>query len=136
MSDKVIKHNGYIESIENDVIKVRILATSACSSCSAKGGCSVSEIEEKIIDVENKKDKDYKKGDFVEIKMNEGLGMRAVILGYIIPLIIMVVSIIILLNFTSEGMAAVLGIFSLIPYYLFLYVIRQKTKSKFEFSLT
>lgn len=133
--NKVISHLGNIESIEEDIIKVRIISTAACSSCSAKGACNASEIEEKIIEVMRDKNRDFKIGETVNIQMDESLGSRAVILGYIIPLIIMVGSIAILVNLFNEGIAAILGILSLIPYYLILYLSRQKQKNKFQFRI-
>jgi sigma-E factor negative regulatory protein RseC len=132
---KTISHLGNIESIEEEVIMIRIVSTAACSSCSAKGACSASEIEEKIIEVARDKSKDYKVGQVVNIQMEESLGTRAVVLGYLIPLIVMVTSIAILVNFVNEGMAAIIGVLSLIPYYLILYVTRQNQKNKFQFRI-
>ena len=50
MSD-LIKHQGIVEKVDGMHVKVRIVQTSACSSCSAKGLCNASESKEKLIDV-------------------------------------------------------------------------------------
>ena len=50
MTDK-IKHLGVVEKVDGSHVTVRIVQTSACSSCSAKGLCNASESKEKLIDV-------------------------------------------------------------------------------------
>ena len=47
----IIKHRGIVEKIDGSHIVVRIVQTSACSACSAKGLCNASESKEKQIDV-------------------------------------------------------------------------------------
>ena len=46
----IIKHQGTVEHIEGTHVQVRIIQTSACSSCSAKSLCHSSESKEKLID--------------------------------------------------------------------------------------
>ena len=50
-----IKHLGIVESIDGSHVRVKILQSSACSSCSAKSHCNVSETKEKIIDIHDKR---------------------------------------------------------------------------------
>ena len=47
----IIKHQGIVENINSSHIKVRIVQTSACAACSAKGHCASADTKEKIIDV-------------------------------------------------------------------------------------
>jgi sigma-E factor negative regulatory protein RseC len=75
-------------------------------------------------------------GDPVTVRMQQSLGNRAVMLGYVIPLVILVASIITLvLIFDNEGLAALVSLFMLAPYYLILYLLRKKLKQQFSFSL-
>ena len=48
----IIKHQGIVENINSSHIKVRIVQTSACAACSAKGHCASADTKEKIIDVQ------------------------------------------------------------------------------------
>ena len=47
----IIKHRGIVEKVEGSHVVVRIVQTSACAACSAKGLCNASESKEKQIDV-------------------------------------------------------------------------------------
>ena len=40
MTNNTIKHLGIVENIQGSHLSVRIVQTSACAACSAKGHCS------------------------------------------------------------------------------------------------
>ena len=68
--------------------------------------------------------------------MGLGQANRAVIFAYLIPVIILV-SMIFILNALKidEGINALISIGSLVPYYLILYLFRNKIKQKFEYEI-
>ena len=136
MSSGTIIHPGIIESINGDKVSVRILSQSACSSCHAKGACSVADIEEKIIEADLNPSGNWKPGDQVMVRMEESLGRKAVLIGYGLPLVVLVVSIIIFLSLLNhEGLAALLSILMLVPYYLTLYLFRKRLQKEFRFRI-
>jgi sigma-E factor negative regulatory protein RseC len=137
MASTAIIHPGTIQSIEGDKATIKILAQSACSSCQAKGVCSIADFEEKIIEAELDSAQNYKTGDEVMVTMEESLGTKAVILGYVIPLIVLVGAIIFFLSVLNhEGLAALLSILMLAPYYLILYLLRDRLKKEFRFRIS
>jgi sigma-E factor negative regulatory protein RseC len=136
MEPGTIIHPGIVESVSSDKVLVRILSQSACSSCHAKGACSVSEVEEKLIEVEDVKTGNWKSGQQVMVKMEQSLGLKAVFLGYMLPLIVLIISVIIFLFIlNNEGLAALLSIMMLLPYYLVLYLFRDRLRKKFRFRI-
>jgi sigma-E factor negative regulatory protein RseC len=136
MERGTIIHPGIIESINKDTLLVKILSQSACSSCHAKGACSVSEVEEKIIEVEGSGSSLWKPGQQVMVKMEQSLGLQAVFLGYLLPLMVLIVSVILFLFILdNEGLAALLSILMLVPYYLALYLFRNRLRKKFRFRI-
>ena len=136
MEPGAIIHPGIIESVTSDKILVRILSQSACSSCHAKGACSISEVEEKIIEIDHFTPGKWEPGQEVMVKMQQSLGLTAVFLGYVAPLIVLIASVIIFLSLLHhEGYAALLSIFMLIPYYGILYLFRSRLKKKFNFKI-
>ena len=136
MSSGAIIHPGIIESINGDKVLVRILSQSACSSCHAKGACSVADIEEKIIEADLNPSGNWKPGDQVMVRMEESLGRKAVLMGYGLPLVVLVVSIVIFLSLLNhEGLAALLSILMLVPYYLTLYLFRKRLQKEFRFRI-
>ena len=128
-----ISHEGIITRIDNDNVQIKILSKSACASCNIKGACNMSEMKEKIIDIPRPKDKNLSIGQEVKISMGLGQANSAVIFAYVIPVIILVGMIFILsaLKF-DEGINALISIGSLVPYYLILFLFRNKIKRKFE----
>ena len=51
MTNNTIKHLGIVENIQGSHLSVRIVQTSACAACSAKGHCSSADSKDKIIDI-------------------------------------------------------------------------------------
>ena len=135
MSNK-IKHNGVVDGVEEGCVRVRILQSSACSACKVAAHCNASETKEKIIEVQVADTDRYQRGDSVIVVADTAVGFRASLYGYLLPLILMVVSLVAVLKITqSEGYAAVSALGILIPYYIGLYLLRNKLRNKLSFSL-
>jgi len=136
MSSGTIIHPGIIESIKGDKVFIRILSQSACSTCHAKGACTVADIEEKIIEADLDPSGNHKPGDQVMVRMEESLGRKAVLLGYVLPLVVLVGSIVFFLSVLEhEGLAALLSLLMLVPYYLVLYLFRKRLQKEFRFRI-
>ncbi|MGL5958087.1 MAG: SoxR reducing system RseC family protein, partial [Phocaeicola sp.] len=85
----IIKHQGIVESIKGSDLQVRILQTSACSSCSAKGHCNAAESKEKLIDIKDATASSYRVGQSVMIVGATSMGMQAVWLAFGIPFLLL-----------------------------------------------
>ena len=117
MSNK-IKHAGVVDGVEGECVRVRILQSSACSACKVAAHCNASETKEKIIDVMDADASHYQKGDQVMVVADTAVGFRASLYGYLLPLILMVVTLVgVLADTHSEGLAALSALGILIPYY-------------------
>ena len=131
MNDK-IKHSGIINAIRGECVSVRILQSSACSGCKVASHCNSSETKEKIIEARFK----YKIGDHVVVVADISVGFRASIYGYILPLILMVVTLVLVIACgAGEGIAALSSLGILFPYYMALFLLKDKLKEKLSFSL-
>ncbi|RRC97867.1 SoxR reducing system RseC family protein [Prevotella sp. OH937_COT-195] len=133
----MIEHSGIIDRIEHDCIKVRIVRSSACSSCNAAQLCNAAEKKEKIVDVYNfDTDIGYKQGDTVTVIATSRTGFNAVFFAFVIPFIILVGGIFLFSIFTNnEPSMALGGICSLIPYYILLYFLRHRLRDKLSFTI-
>lgn len=135
MSNK-IKHAGVVDGVEGKCVRVRILQSSACSACKVAAHCNASETKEKIIDVMDADASHYQKGDQVMVVADTAVGFRASLYGYLLPLILMVVTLVGVLAAThSEGLAAVSALGILIPYYVLLFLMRNKLRNRLSFTL-
>lgn len=133
----VIKHRGIVENIEGSHVQVRIIQTSACSACSAKGHCNASESKEKLVDVYETKGYPYQKGEEVMLHGTTSMGMQAVLLAFGIPFLILLITLFITMRLTDgdELISAILSLAALAPYYLIIYMCRNKLSRKFTFTL-
>ena len=102
-----IKHLGIVENIDGFHLKVRIVQTSACSSCSIKGHCSASETKEKLIDVYNPNPSlNPQVGQRVMITGSASMGMKAVGWAFIMPFLILLVSLFVSMKLTQRRPSA------------------------------
>jgi sigma-E factor negative regulatory protein RseC len=78
----------------------------------------------------------YHTGDAVRVEVSKNLGMKAVALGYVYPFLVLMA---VLVGLISLGMAelkaGMFSLLSLVPYYLLLFLFRNRIDSKFTFSL-
>ncbi len=133
--NRSVEHKGVVEEVNDDQIRVGFISHSACSSCHAKGVCSLSEVENKYVEVRNG-GSEFKVGDNVDILLQQRQGFNALWLGYVLPFILMVLTLIIVMAITErEGLAGLTGVLVLLPYYLGLYFFRDKVKEKFDFKI-
>jgi len=135
MTNGEIWQPGVVVSVTPEKVSVRIIARSACGSCTAKSLCGAGDIAEKIIEVK-KPSGQYKVGEQVVVSMSNGLGARATLFGYLFPFVLLIVS---LISLDSLGVAELTnGLFSigvLVPYFFVLWVLRKKFEKRFVFGI-
>lgn len=130
---QLIEHTGIINHIEGSHIRVSIIQVSACSGCHAKGACTASDMDEKFIDVESS-DTTLKEGDMVKLYGQSSMGLTAVLIAFVIPFLLILVTLFILRSYvTNEALSGTIALSTLIPYYIILSFFNKKMKTKFQF---
>ena len=130
----IIQHEGIVESIGADSVSVRILQASACSSCSARGLCRSSESKEKLIEARGHYPT-LKVGDSVVLQGYVRQGLRASMLAYVVPLVLMTIALFGGTHLGGEAAGALAALLVLTLYYVVLYLLRDRLGRKFEFKL-
>ena len=130
----IIKHRGIVEKIEGSHIVVRIVQTSACSACSAKGLCNASESKEKQIDV-YEVNPAYRIGEEVVLCGTTSMGMKAVFLAFGIPVLLLLAALFVTMRVTDGDalLSAVVALVAVVPYYAILYLMKDKMNKTFSF---
>lgn len=96
----------------------------------------MSEMEDKIVEVVHDPEKKYNVGEQVTIYMRQSHGPLAVFFGYILPFMVVLVSLIIMLEMGyGEGTSGLVSLGILVPYYFILYLLRDRLKKKFRFHI-
>lgn len=145
--DNRIRHEGTVISISGKHVRVHILQASACASCKAASQCTASESKVKIIDVWTDNSADFNIGDNVMVEIANRIGMMSVLVGFIAPICAVLFGVILTLILTGEGcifhidepynqaVAAIAGLLMLLPYYIVLYILRNKIRKKITFNI-
>lgn len=133
---QIITHRGTVENVGKGYVKVRIVQLSACSSCVAKKMCNSSEQKEKSIDVMTDEGEHYRVGDEVVLTGTLKMGLKAVVLAYAIPLILLLAVLFLSVHLTGdEPLGALAALVSLSLYYGLLYINRSRLTKKFSFTI-
>lgn len=131
---KEIYHDGKIIEITPEFTSVEIISSSACSQCHAKGLCGFSEEESKVVMVPTSPYTERKVGDTVTLALKQTMGLKAVWISYVIPLIILMILVLslssVIDNEVWTGLTAIGGV---ALYYLVIWLLRDKLKNKFVF---
>jgi sigma-E factor negative regulatory protein RseC len=96
--------------------------------------CGVSEMTEKLIEVKQNIS-GFAQGQAVNVVLDRSLGNKAVLLGYFIPFLILVITLLISSLYLSELWSGLLAIAVLIPYYLLLFFFKDKLSKTFYFRI-
>ena len=132
-----ISHAGVIESIAEGCVKVRILQTSACASCKVAAHCNASESKIKVVDVCGVANvSSLSVGQSVVVSTSRDVANRALLLGFGLPFLLLVAVLMVVLWITgNEGIAALSAIGSLVPYYLVLWLLRDRISRQVRFEI-
>ena len=134
MREETIAHEGVVTKITNNILEIKIVAQSACAACHAKSACTMSDQEEKVLTVPRPEGQEFKLFQKVKVTMSVGQGNRAAVLAYLIPIVLLLAVLFVCLGLgVSEGLSALISIAALIPYYLVLYLRRDRLKQRFEY---
>ncbi len=136
VGDKIVTHPGVIKQVDGNRVSVSVISKAGCASCQIKDSCSVGEVEEKVVEMELPRGFSFKEGQMVTVEMKQSLGTMAVLLGYFFPFLVVLLSLILFLNFgLDQGLAGILSLLMLVPYYGILYLLRDFFATKFQYNL-
>ncbi len=131
-----IEHPGVVEDIRNKNVLVRINSRTACGDCKSKSYCGLQDVKDKIIEIETHKTGNYKIGQNVIVTLKQSLGYKAILIGYLVPLVILLFALITMLAVTGdEPLSALVAVLLMVPYYAMVYVKRHKLRRTFNFHI-
>ena len=117
------------------MLTVNIISQSACSSCHANGACSVSDVQDKEIEIYNFSNK-YSPGQQVTIVFKESKGFTALFFGYVLPFILVLTTLITATSLdNNELVAGLLSLAILVPYYIIIHLFSHRFKKVFNFEI-
>ena len=134
-SSPCIEQKGVIEEIIDGKAKVRISSFVACANCHVKAACGIPEGTTRII-IAPLLGENFNKGESVYINMKRSMGIKAALIAYILPFIIVISTLLILSMFDLEELiTGLISLAILIPYFSGLFLFRDRLKRSFIFTL-
>lgn len=134
MAQKEISHIGRIVSIDSDKILVEIVSESACSACHAAGLCNAADSKKKIIEVPRGDMASHYVGEEVEVCLGQKMGLSAVLISYVVPVVILLILIVTLSSLgKSELFTGLVSLGGVAIYYFIIYLMRGLLAGKYEF---
>jgi len=129
-----VEQKGTVEQITGLNIRVRVHREASCGDCKASGICFVGEGKERELEISNFTP-GLKVGDQVEVIITRNMGNKAVLLGYLVPFLILITTLIVL-NFlgASDWLSGIASLLAMAPYFLLLYFFRNRLRKTFNLS--
>ena len=136
MAEK-IRHSGVVESVEASKLTVRIVQTSACAACGARGLCHAAESKEKLIEVAVPDAERFAVGQTVTVEGTNKFGMKAVRLAFLYPLVLLIAVMILAGRLTeaSEPVCALAGMAAVAAWYIGLSFFKERLRTAFAFCI-
>lgn len=131
-SNKLFKTTGVVESVCNGQATVRLQSNANCDGCKAQSACGV-DGGDKVVYVKMNDSVDL--NSIITVGIDKKKGLIAVIYAYVLPFLLVLITLIIGSVFLSESVAGLLALAILLPYYLLLYFLRGSFTEKFRVSL-
>lgn len=136
MRKEEVSHKGQVIAITPQQTSVRIVSHSACGECHAAGLCGMADLAEKIIQVPTDPYATFAVGDQVEVVLAAEMGLKAVLLAYFLPLVVLL-GVILGLGALGVGevAAGLAGIGTVALYYLVLWLFRGRLGNEYVFKI-
>ena len=135
--NKQIKHIGTVVRVGEGEISVLVERGTACKHCENKKSCSMTSEPNQIVTVKDKNYQAYAAGETVNVSISTSLGMKAVVLAYLLPLLVLMLSLVLgFYCFSSELLQIVFALIPTVSYYIVLYQFRHKIEQRFRLMIS
>lgn len=137
MKHNEISHEGTVVSIGDGHMQVSITRQSACEACKVATHCIAAEGKPMTVDIANADVANYTVGERVRIVETKQVAVRALVMAFVIPLVIMVATLAIVTALTgNEGLGALASLAVLVVCFLCMRMISGRIEHQLQFRVT
>lgn len=131
-----IEHKGRVAFVGRDTVRVAIEVNEACGSCASRKACAMGSSETREITIYTDEAEHYSVGEEVNVGAQRRLGVTAVVLCYVVPLVVLIVALIVAnVLGCSDGVAALIGVGAMAIYYALLALLHKRISKKVVFTI-
>ena len=131
-----IEHKGTVALVGRNFVPVDIEVMEACGACASRKACAMGQGTTREILVYTDDAKNYSVGERVNVSARQSMGLMAVLLCYVVPLVVLIATLVVAVSLgLSEGVSAIVTLCVLALYYAVLALFRNKIASKVVFTI-
>lgn len=127
-------HSGVVTRIAGKSVFVSLDPNLNCASCHAKGACGVPEAGPREVEI-TEPDGHYELHEPVSVILKKDLGNKALFWAYLLPFLLMTLTLFAASAVLPEWMAGLLSLGILIPYYLVVALLKKQFRKTFRISI-
>ena len=132
-----IEHKGTVARVGRNFVRVDIEVMEACGSCASRKACAMGQGTTREIMVYTDEALTYSIGEEVKVSAKQSLGVMAVLLCYVVPLIVLVAVLAVAVSLgVTEGVAALISLVITAAYYAILALMKDKISRRVTFTIT
>lgn len=132
--DNTICKEGIVRAVNGDNIEVEIIVSSACSECHAKSICIPTDHRRETVTAQSLYGEQFEHGEKVQLVLKGSAGTKAVVLAYLLPFVVLMVTLFGTYAITKNELAGVIvSIAFVVIYYIILKTQNKKIEQKFQF---
>ncbi len=129
-----ILHEGVVISVRGSQAEVLITRSSACEACAAASLCHSAQGRQTVVSATCEGGFVPFAGDHVVVEATVGQGLRATLMAYVVPLVLMVVVLALAIPLLgSEALAALVALVVLAVYYVALHFMGRRMCQSLSF---
>lgn len=134
MTEDTICKEGIVRAVNGDNIEVEIIVSSACSECHAKSICIPTDHRRETVIAQSLYGEQFDPGEKVQLVLKGSAGNKAVVLAYLLPFVVLMVTLFGTYAITKSELAGVIvSIAFVVIYYIVLKTQNKKIEQKFQF---
>lgn len=133
---KIMEHDACIVAVypAEKRVEAEMMVSSACGDCKAKSVCG-GEQESRVVSAYTDHPEVYKVGDQVTISIEQIMGYKAITLSYIVPLVVMIVTLALTHSRWGDLVAGVSALGACALYFIVLALFRKRLEKVIVFSV-
>ena len=131
-----IEHKGTVALIGRNFVRVDIEVMEACGACASRKACAMGQGTTREIMVYTDEAAKYSVGEEVNVSARQTMGLMAVLLCYVVPLVVLVAALAVAVALgCAEGLAALISLGVTALYYLLLALMQKRISRSVVFTI-
>ena len=131
-----IEHKGTVALVGRNFVRVDIEVMEACGACASRKACAMGQGTTREIMVYTDEAAKYSVGEEVNVSARQTMGIMAVLLCYVVPLVVLVAALAVAVALgCAEGLAALISLGVTALYYLLLALMQKRISRRVVFTI-